>query len=301
MGWVEDNKGQGPWAFVEQPNRPNYNEGNLISSYDNPLWQAGEFSGVPITPTHDPCGYWTKNYTPPPSDPYLIAWYKFDEGSGTVVYNHATDGSGGGGLLPDLAVVLGKNLFWSSLAGFGSATGNGNPDCAWNKPDRDIGPGGVAFGGFFRIGETAFIASGGCFDILDGGQSRIQIAPAYPYYTGLNLHWAGLYEEIFFTYLDKWIFIFMASDGKWRIAQDDGTVLVGSITVVETDIMAQFTFLRFGFTYANADPPTIVYSPSQANYGDWILYSGTTLTIAEWAVWYDKLRLRYGMVSRSGW
>jgi len=38
MGWIEDNKGKGPWNFEEQKDRPHYNEGNLISDYNNPVW-----------------------------------------------------------------------------------------------------------------------------------------------------------------------------------------------------------------------------------------------------------------------
>jgi len=232
----------------------------------------------------------------PTLSPYLIAWYKFDEGSGTVVYNRATDGSGGGGLLSNLTVVLQKNSFWTALSGFGSSTGNGNPDFAWNKPNRNLGPGGVAYGSFFKI-NGANIVSGACLNILNGAEPKVQISPE----TGrLNLWWSATTDNFYFDYLNQWFFIFMANDGKWRVVKNDGTVLIGTI-VMPLDNMQQFIFLRFGFTYANADPPTIVYSPSSANYGDWILYSGTTLTIAKWAQWYDALRGRYGMAARSGW
>ena len=73
MSWIDDNKDEGPWdsdhwqsdkdlgswSFSAQPDKPHYNEGNLISDHDNPVWGT-DHSGVPATPTHHPwCGYWT--------------------------------------------------------------------------------------------------------------------------------------------------------------------------------------------------------------------------------------------------
>lgn len=62
MGWIDDNKDAGAWSFTEQSNKPHYNEGNLISAHDNPVWST-EFApvGDKITPTHFPgCGYWPR-------------------------------------------------------------------------------------------------------------------------------------------------------------------------------------------------------------------------------------------------
>ena len=61
MSWIDDNKGQGPWEFTGQSNKPHYNEGSLISDSDDPTWRTDHlsFSDEPITPTHHPwCGYW---------------------------------------------------------------------------------------------------------------------------------------------------------------------------------------------------------------------------------------------------
>lgn len=65
--WVGDNKGAGPWDFVKQSDKLHYNEGNLISDYDDPIWATDHLSlfDEPITPTHHPhCGYWHKAYVP---------------------------------------------------------------------------------------------------------------------------------------------------------------------------------------------------------------------------------------------
>jgi len=63
------------WPFTEQPDKPNSNEGNHIASYDDPVWSLDPSTGVPITPTHAPCGYWTKGYLQPlyfTSRPYPV-------------------------------------------------------------------------------------------------------------------------------------------------------------------------------------------------------------------------------------
>lgn len=49
MSWIDDNRGQGPWAFVKQRPKSGYR--------NNPLWTSEG------TKTHDPCGYWYNNNT----------------------------------------------------------------------------------------------------------------------------------------------------------------------------------------------------------------------------------------------
>lgn len=56
MSWKDD-KNLGPWSFEKQSNKPFYNEGNRIASYKSPVFTI-DFTGVPITDTHVPCGYW---------------------------------------------------------------------------------------------------------------------------------------------------------------------------------------------------------------------------------------------------
>ena len=69
MTWIDDHKGEGPWDFDEQKDKIHYNEGNLISDHDDPVWGdaffADKIGKTPITPEHHPwCGYWTKEYIP---------------------------------------------------------------------------------------------------------------------------------------------------------------------------------------------------------------------------------------------
>src|SRR3989304_9693112 len=73
---------------------------------------------------------------PPPSGPYLIGWYKFDEESGIAVYNHADDGISGGGTLPHLIVNNPDGDWWTYLSGFGST------------PRRTGSPNGMAYGAY---------------------------------------------------------------------------------------------------------------------------------------------------------
>jgi len=100
----------------------------------------------------------------------LIAWYRFNEGSGTVVYNKATDGSGGGGLLPNLAVVQNQGLFWTFLSGFGSTPqlffggGSGLTDFAWAAQSRTLG--GASGGGGEDLQEKNLILLEGRVDIF---------------------------------------------------------------------------------------------------------------------------------------
>ncbi|MHA1481889.1 MAG: hypothetical protein ACTSQA_00440 [Candidatus Heimdallarchaeaceae archaeon] len=63
------------WPFEKSVQKPNYNEGNLISTYANPVWN-NEHLGTAITKQHKPCGYWTKNYIPPkaPLPPPTYNW-----------------------------------------------------------------------------------------------------------------------------------------------------------------------------------------------------------------------------------
>lgn len=51
--WVTDNRGEGPWDFVEQPEKLGY--------INNPLWTDAPASDV----EHEPCGYWFKGSVPP--------------------------------------------------------------------------------------------------------------------------------------------------------------------------------------------------------------------------------------------
>ena len=56
MTWKDD-KNLGPWDFDKSIADNHYNEGDKIATMEDPVWSM-EFSGVPITKTHTPCGYW---------------------------------------------------------------------------------------------------------------------------------------------------------------------------------------------------------------------------------------------------
>lgn len=46
-----------------QATKLSYNEGDEISNADNPVFNL-DFTGIPISTTHSPCGYWYKSYLP---------------------------------------------------------------------------------------------------------------------------------------------------------------------------------------------------------------------------------------------
>lgn len=94
MSWIDDNKNAGPWDFMPQADRAHYNEGNLISGSDDPVWSTDHLvSDDPlITPTHDPhCGYWTKKFIP--KDSLLLAGNIYGvTGDGGALYSVYFDG-----------------------------------------------------------------------------------------------------------------------------------------------------------------------------------------------------------------
>jgi len=320
MSWKDD-KNLGPWAFTKQPNKPSYNEGDHIATYANPVWSMEEGSNVPITPTHTPCGYWTKDYVPPPPPfvpplpGYLIGWYKFDEGSGLIVNNYATDGSSGGGLLPNLAVVQNDGAFWTFYPGFGSTqdivfgAGDGLVDFAWANPNRIIGGANKScFGMFVRAKPSGYPSgSGGCLVRVQdafgsGGGSNLFISNENEgkwqsvCYDGKVYQWEGGAAEN----QGRWHFHFVNNLGYWYVVRPEGNriLLIGNV-IMTNNIAFQWMFA--GCWYANASPPTLGGYPGGGSYADWIIYNQTTLTDSQWAEWYDKLRSRYGMAARSGW
>ena len=61
MTWVDDNKGQAPWSLTTKQwsgDKRSYNEGHKISHASNPVFALDDKTGVAVTTTHDPCGYW---------------------------------------------------------------------------------------------------------------------------------------------------------------------------------------------------------------------------------------------------
>ena len=87
--WIDDNKGNGPWDFIPSKDKLFYNEGDRISSIVKPIWDlAHNFSGIPTTEKHNPCGYWSKftdGYSPTPTPPYspITTYDKWTSGAGS--------------------------------------------------------------------------------------------------------------------------------------------------------------------------------------------------------------------------
>lgn len=136
MSWVDDNKGQGPWEFTEQSDKLHYNEGNLISDHDNPVWATDHlsFSDEPITPTHHPwCGYWHKGYGPLECNCAGI----------TIGYTTLGMSTGEEQVLTVQNSVGGCTYNWEIVSGGGSLSSNtgmsivytapsSNPNCIYN-------------------------------------------------------------------------------------------------------------------------------------------------------------------------
>lgn len=58
MGDWKKHKGAGKWAFEKSSVKPRYNVGSDIKTSEEPVWDMYDFTGEPVTPGHDPCGYW---------------------------------------------------------------------------------------------------------------------------------------------------------------------------------------------------------------------------------------------------
>jgi len=60
-GYKRDWGGPGNFDFVPSRISDSYNEGDDIKTSFQPVWDLDENTGIPITPGHNPCGYWWKN------------------------------------------------------------------------------------------------------------------------------------------------------------------------------------------------------------------------------------------------
>lgn len=54
---VGNRSGNGMWGFTKQLDKLCYNEGDEVKCSNSPVFNI-DFTGVPITPIHKPCGYW---------------------------------------------------------------------------------------------------------------------------------------------------------------------------------------------------------------------------------------------------
>jgi len=64
-------QGQTPWDLTPVASKIIYNEGDKLATIADSVWHPPGQGNDPITPEHAPCGYWSKDYVIPSSDPGL--------------------------------------------------------------------------------------------------------------------------------------------------------------------------------------------------------------------------------------
>jgi len=236
------------------------------------------------------------------SDDYLIAWYKFDEGSGTIVYNKATGGSLGGGLLPNLNVSGDLSIFWNTKPGFGytNDTEIVPPTCWASKILSSTRTIGVDFsiGIFFkRVDQTT--PGGWIFELnspieetitFDQIREVVGTPSTYNFQFENTLVQSAREMETF-----DWHFLFLDDTDYPKIVKPDGTIVSADLE------LTKFAFilndLVIGAYYSGGE----YGGGSYGSFGDWIIYNNYSSSAENWAIWYDQLRSRYGMAARSGW
>jgi hypothetical protein len=238
----------------------------------------------------------------------LVGWYKFDEGSGATVINHATGGLAGGGLFPNLTVLNPGGDFWTFLSGFGSTprlSTNINYARGAFAPTRTIGGsanGYFTFGLFFK--HRTIPPGVGGVRIASIGADTITFASAWngSAYTStqfLKGSPASILANIPGYAGGEWWFLFISNDGKMSRVRANGTKDKGALVAGGwPNASPGLQGMNIGAFYNWLDPASL---GAQGSYGDSIFYNFTTLTDAQWAIWYDRLRSRYGMAARSGW
>jgi len=296
MSWKDD-KNLGPWAFNPQSNKFGY--------VNNPYQTK-----VPTDPTkHIPCGYWFKGSVDVPLDDYLIAWYKFDEGSGVIAINSATNGVLGGGLLPNLDINGDLDIFWNTSAGFGY-TGNTEitpPTCWASKILASTRTIGADFGvGIFfkRIDQTT--PGGWIFELNSPTEETIvllQSRTAIGVPSTYNFQFENtLVQSVWEMETFGWHFLFSDDSNYPKIVKPDGTIVSANLEL--TKFLFSLNDLVVGAYYAVGD----YGGGSFGTFGDFIIYNNKKVPISTpgdgytpWSQWYDDLRSRYGMAARSGW
>lgn len=66
-----------PFTIPYQGPKVRYSEGDEISSVADPVFNI-EFTGIPLSGQHFPCGYWHKNYIPPQGIIYTSCIYPLE-------------------------------------------------------------------------------------------------------------------------------------------------------------------------------------------------------------------------------
>ena len=234
----------------------------------------------------------------------LLGWYKFNEGSGLIAHNYAPDGSLGGGAFPDLDVINGSGDFWTALTGFGSVQLATTLSFARKQLSAPITFNGSLYscvGGFFRRKLDPTIGG----DLLeihvdDGGGSGfgIVVEGNESIFRFGGAAYGGISNYEFEN--QKWYFYFLTNPGYGYIVKPDGTLKITTGYPANNNTPYDINYLHVGVRYTNNMSDTGYYGV-QGSFGDIIIYNFISLTLNEWARWYDMLRSRYNMAARSGW
>ena len=234
-----------------------------------------------------------------PKNPNLIGWYRFNEGGGLVAYNGATDGSLGQGLLPNLTITNTGGNFWTFLPGVSSVAG-ADPTNVWVETQlstaRTINGTNRSCCGIF-YNPNAILSAGGVICVLHdvnqttGGINYNTQAGGVDWRGGWNL--GGDYSP--YSSDTDWRFVFYTNPGNHYFVKSDGTLTILGVVDSITEITLNYIHVGVWYTYEGGR-----YS-CQGSFGDYIIYNFDSLSLAQWAKWYDQLRTRYGMAARSGW
>jgi len=256
----------------------------------------------------------------PSNDPYLVAWYKIDEGEGLTVHNSADPYPAT--KWPDMTIegaLDPPGTFWTHLPGFGSCDHGGGAigeqwcRWVWEESTCEIGNLAASMGCFCRLEGFfgAYYAYPAFFTSEDSVnwavESRLmeinlaaQILDIGGYHGGTALGHITPYQWTLNERKNKWQFIFiLCVDGVTTInaIKEDGTRIIGNGVggLGANNTVKQFRAFR---TYKAA---SFSYPSMWGQVSDIIIYADKILTLEDWAAWYDRLRERYGMAARSGW
>lgn len=231
----------------------------------------------------------------------LIGWYKVNEGSGIVVANSSTHVN----KLPDLAVVD-ASTFWGTASGFGySAIGNTTSYAHVSLSPNVVFDYDSCIGMFFKKINNDWGA--GCpiriYDPVSewtGWYWKKGLGDSYQWNIGFDPGGTG--NGPYIDGWDVWRFLFTYRyyyEGNpyngLGVVDENGVLTVSG---PQGNFNADVSKIYLGFAQFDGDDRQ--YGSAGAS-GDIIIYNNKILVLSEWAVWYDKLRSRYGMPARNGW
>lgn len=310
---------KGKWPTMEDPwtadhhDELSYNEGDHIANSSNAVWLMTEGTNEPITPTHDPCGYWYKEvaWTPPLS--CLWAWFKFNEGAGCLVRDYGPSGVGdlfvGGTNTPacDCSHLTADQIanFWS-IAGFahndyndpptvfGSSRYNTVCHSAPERPSRYCSA--LAFIRPLAGWDITYIQLGHTADFNGFNVGRGEVGANQNKWKFVSFEGFSGYSTV--DIIDNiWYCIYAYSSGpsdlgeaKLYVRSSGGafTEVVGGATTVDKQ-GNQDAILIGGHTTTN----------SSMDWGDALFYAcggpSGLITLADANAFYELLKSRYGM------